>query len=139
MCIRDSGSAWSTVPGITGSSVSGSGPNDVWVGTSNGMWHFDGTSWSRSAQLEGTFIQSVCGAGPGDGVAAVRTAVTQTARHFDGTSWTISFQTTDTINTNVWGIHASSPTSVWLVGTGWFNQEPHGYLNHFDGTTWSAR
>jgi hypothetical protein len=131
------GSAWSTVPGITGSSVSGSGPNDVWVGTSNGMWHFDGTSWSRSAQLEGTFIQSVSAAGPGDAWAAVLSAGTQTARHFDGTSWTISFQTADTINTNVWGIHASSPTSVWLVGTGWFNQEPHGYLNHFDGSTWS--
>ena len=132
------GSAWSTVPGIAGGSVSGSGPNDVWVGQSNGMWHWDGTSWSRSPQLEGTFIQSVSAAGPGDAWAAVLSAGTQTARHFDGTSWTVSFQTADTINTNIWGIHASSPTSVWFVGTGWFNQEPRGYLNHFDGNTWSA-
>ena len=131
------GSAWAEVPGVRGGSVSGSGPNDVWVGTSDGMWHFDGTSWSRSAQLEGTFVQSVSAVAPGDAWAAVLSAGTQSARHFDGTNWTISVQTPDTISTNVWGIHASSPTSVWLVGTGWANQEPRGYLNHFDGTTWS--
>jgi hypothetical protein len=131
------GSAWSTVPGIGGSSVSGSGPNDVWVGASDGMWHFDGTSWSRSAELEGALVVGVSAVGPDDVWAAVLRPGTGFAMHFDGTSWTVSFETGDNINTNLQGIHASSPTSVWLFGRAWVESESRGYLNHFDGNTWT--
>jgi hypothetical protein len=132
------GSAWSVVPGVVGSGVSGSAPDDVWIATSDGLSHFDGTSWSRVPQFQMQFVQSVAVAGRDDVWVAVLHDGLQDVDHFDGTSWTNTLEipaTGSQISLQALGIGVGG--DVWLVGTAFEAVDQRGYLARFDGTSWS--
>jgi hypothetical protein len=114
------GTRWSKVlDGLTYDdfpSISGSGPNDVWVtlGSHNGV-HWDGNQWT-SVDVPGFHVWS---AGPND-VWAVGEGVS----HFDGVRW--STDLTFGYLEAVWG---SGPSDVWASGSG--------ATIHWDGVRWS--
>jgi hypothetical protein len=126
------GATWTAVPGVIGRVVSGSGPNDVWTGDLGGMFHFDGASWSRVAELEGAWVMSVSAVAPDDVWALVSRSGVRTVDHFDGTRWTVSLQ--EEVGVFLQAVQASSSRGVWLVGG---VDGLRGYLNHFDGRTWT--
>ncbi|MBW2736980.1 MAG: hypothetical protein JRH20_31745 [Deltaproteobacteria bacterium] len=88
-------------------SVHGCAPDDVYIGGADGIWHFDGSSWTqiRSDPLAVYALQCVDGelfAGLWGGDIL----------HRMGTNWLVE----ETMGTSVWGLWASSVTDVWAVG-----------------------
>jgi hypothetical protein len=132
------GVAWSTIPiPDGGQSLSGSGPNDVWLGGGFGLLHFDGAGWTLVPTLNAAQIGRVSAAGPNDlWVIAGPGGPFQDVEHFDGSNWTISFETMEP-NQNLDGIYATSTDDVWVVGAEFVNNQLVGYVNHFDGTSWT--
>ncbi|HPQ39713.1 MAG TPA: hypothetical protein PLV45_05010 [bacterium] len=79
------GNSWTEIPGIRGSSIWGSGPNDVFVVFGNGViYHFDGTEWTEM-QIPDVSVLDIHGNGPNDvyGVGAYGNVI-----HYDGNTWT---------------------------------------------------
>lgn len=134
------GRSWTPVAGLLGSSVSGSGPDDVWAGADDGIRHFDGSAWTQVPQFIGAFVQDLVVAGRNDVWAEVSSNGITDIEHFDGQSWTVSFE----VNlVGVGGvalttIGASGPGDVWVGGTRFDPTNQRGYLAHFDGTGWTV-
>ncbi len=131
------GSSWSTVVdiGFESSSISGSGPDDVWI-ANFGLQHFDGTSWSTvTGAPEAT---SVAVAGPND----VWVAATD-VYHFDGSAWSVSLAVAlpsiSHVAVSTVAVGAGGSHDVWAAGTSFgTTDDAEGYLAHFDGTSWTA-
>jgi hypothetical protein len=105
--------------------VWGSGPTNVFYASNNGIYHFDGSSWTLGASTPALGAQTaIWGSGPTD-VFAVGAAILGIA-HYDGMSWTI--MVTGVAADAVWG---SGPTDVFAVGAS-------GSIQHYDGTNWTA-
>jgi hypothetical protein len=107
------GSVWSLVDAtVTANDVWGSGPNDIWAaGRQGNIWHWDGNSWTVSANFDQTVFWSVAGTRAND-VWAVGTG--GLIVHWDGASWTRSESGTLNSLDHVWG---ASTGEVWAVGS----------------------
>lgn len=145
LAVHWDGVAWTAVPvpgnvGLT--SVSGSGPDDVWaVGyrtvVRDGVLrflaatlHFDGTAWTavRAAQpgADPAFLNSVVAVSPTEAWAVGRYMVTTPegvltsksfAQRWDGTSWrVIASDSPDPINNELWAIDALGGSDMMAVG-----------------------
>lgn len=125
---QDEAMVWGTSSEDVAVSLSGKGPNDVWVAgyspSANITAHFDGVTWSVAP------LPSV-DSRPSSAIAA--TSPTNAwvlmgghAAHWNGTMWTA------TPSSNVPGLRAiwgSSATDVWAVGE-------YG-VSHWKGATWT--
>ncbi|MET0341572.1 MAG: hypothetical protein ABW252_11275 [Polyangiales bacterium] len=81
------GNAWTLIPSISGRTIAGSGPDDVWVaGSGNGCWHFDGKTWSNVP--EPAYVTDVLVRAPNDVWMVTQPGRYTTMHHFDGTQWT---------------------------------------------------
>lgn len=111
-------------------SVWGSGPDDIHVGTgySSGIFHFDGSSWSRAEAPGNTgIIDGIWGTGPDRAWAVGSGAAIYS---YDGLRWTLQRPS----NFELWSLHGiwgSGPEDVYAVGFG-------GLVLHYDGTEWSV-
>lgn len=80
-----------TLSGTTTLSVSGTGPNDIWVITNSlphALWHWDGTSWtnvSSTTTIASGELRVVHALAPDNVFVAADGGVIS---HYDGTSWT---------------------------------------------------
>ncbi|MBI5502807.1 MAG: putative metal-binding motif-containing protein [Deltaproteobacteria bacterium] len=100
----------------------GSGPDDVWA-VGNGVWHFDGSTWTQDTTLAFYGIGDVYGTSRTD----VWVAGSGVINHWNGTGWRPTLTgSTDTLSA-VW---AASPTDAWAVGY-------NGVSMHWDGTAWN--
>ena len=132
------GIAWSVVPGIRGSNVSGSGPDDVWVGAFERPVSFRRRHMVCGPGFEGTFVDSLTVVGPNDIWAlTTRYGGAQAVEHFDGTNRSVSLQLPATNSLVLEGIRGASSQDVWLVGVEFIGLETRGYVNHFDGSVWT--
>jgi hypothetical protein len=134
------GQSWTPIAGVAGSSVSGSGPDDIWVGADDGLQHFDGAAWTRLPDFSGEFIQDLVVAAHNDVWAEVVSNGITDIEHFDGQSWAVSFELAPSPTSGVVlkGIGASGPGDVWAGGTRFDVTNERGYLAHFDGTGWTV-
>ena len=158
------GHNWAVVPsaspGVTESyltSVSGTGPNDIWaVGgadpSSNLIQHWNGTSWSivASPQPTRSSLDSVTAISPtnawavGSKHAATGAEVTFTL-HWNGTTWSEvpspNPSTAASASNQLRSVAAVSPDNVWAVGmyeSEQTNVHQHRTLVlHWNGVSWS--
>lgn len=124
-------------------SIHGTGPNDVWAASgtggsssvpphpSNGIWHYDGQSWTQPVQ-DGTWWSSVYAVAPNDVWAGGGGG---TVKHWDGLTWTTmpitGVTTSDPQNApfvSSFGVRA--PNDVYAVA----GQR----LLHWDGNVWTV-
>lgn len=101
------------------------GPNSVFTSSEQGVFRYDGSTWTRvrgvAASLEGLW-----------GMAANDLFVVGQGgliERYNGTTWTPMASGTGETLTDVWG---ASNTAVFAVGT-------NGVIRRFDGTSWSAQ
>lgn len=105
--------------------VNGSGANDIWAVGSDGMFHYDGRSWSNvplpdnpSGSVETVWTLSSQNAWAAGGYG--------TLLNWDGNVWTPRPITNVYDDfTHIWG---SGPNDIWLLSDG--------RLRHYTGTTW---
>jgi hypothetical protein len=136
------GSAWSTTPPVANAvyySLSGSGPNDVWLNGAAGLQHYDGSTWSivtAAPACNTLFTGPVWASGPNDVFALCETG----GSHYDGTSWTPlpDFSSlTGTLSRaylSAWGTGANN---LFVVGTTGGLVTPSSFVAHYDGTSWT--
>ncbi len=134
------GQSWTPIAGLLGSSISGSGPDDIWVGADDGLRHFDGSTWTHLADFSGAFVQDLVVAAHNDVFAEVVSNGVTDIEHFDGQSWSVSFELapSPTSGATLTSIGASGPGDVWAGGTRFDPTNQRGYLVHFDGTSWTV-
>jgi hypothetical protein len=123
-----------------GSSISGSGPADIWVGADDGLRHFDGATWTKLPDFSGLFVQDLVVAAHNDVYAVVVNNGITDIEHFDGRSWSVSFELppSATSGATITSIGASGPGDVWAGGTRFDPTNQRGYLVHFDGRGWTV-
>lgn len=133
------GETWSSIPGVTGTSVVGDSAGNVFVGAPDGMWRLQEGRWLRVPELDGQYVIGLA-ASPGGRAwaAALHDGVTDVLQ-FDGSCWNIADRVQPSTDgaVNVDAIGAASDSDVWVVGTRWVGAEQRGYLLHYDGRTWS--
>ena len=134
------GQSWTPIAGVVGSSISGSGPDDIWVGADDGLRHFDGATWTKLPDFSGAFVQDLVVAAHNDVYAVVVSNGITDIEHFDGQSWSVSFELppSSTSGATITSIGASGPGDVWAGGTRFDPTNQRGYLVHFDGTRWTV-
>ncbi|MFL5796486.1 MAG: hypothetical protein ACJ77A_00950 [Actinomycetota bacterium] len=123
--------------------VTGTSPDDVWVGggrfnadfgkpehTRSLLLYWDGSSMTLLPPREDVSgVNSIDAIAPDDVWAATETG----PWHWDGTAWS---QVGDPIlDGNTLAISASGPDDVWAVGGNAFATAP--FIEHFDGTRWT--
>jgi hypothetical protein len=120
-------------------------PTDVWVfgetyspGAGLGSWHYNGTSWSKSATGAGLLGASALSAHSIWAFGPTKVA------HWNGSTWTdtsvasVLPASNEFCSSYLTGIWAQSPTSVWATGTGGCQDQGGPFvLLHYNGATWS--
>jgi hypothetical protein len=127
---RWDGAKWSTVYTDTGGlfTIWGSGPTDIWVGGTNGLFHGTGAtsatlSWMKFAVDGNVPVLSVWGSAANDVWAVGNDGTKSRVLHYAGppadpmaSGWTVDPVTASVVGklVKVWG---NSPTDVWTVGS----------------------
>ncbi|MBI5545343.1 MAG: hypothetical protein HY901_15755 [Deltaproteobacteria bacterium] len=99
-------------------SLWGSGSNDVWVGGREGLFHWDGQSWSnRSADLASAdryrlIVEDLWGSGPDDVWAGVWPSEVY---HWDGSSWALAYVGNDSSVVNDRRLWGAGRGDVWIL------------------------
>ena len=161
------GTIWASIVGPVGvqsvRSLWASGPNDLWVGTTNGLWRWNATVWTNVTPFPqgNDLMYKVWGLGPSD-VWALRGGAGLGVFHWDGVSWTDQSIVTapsvppptdgppqagdgSFVPSAVWG---ATTADVWLAGTIFYPLFPtgpgalggaqlSGYA-HWDGAAWTV-
>jgi len=118
-----------SAPGMFGlSAVWAFAPNDVWVGGTQALAHFDGTAFTQvTTPLASVDVTDFWGFAPDNLYAASGSDVL----HWDGAAWSV-VDTMDAIDpvglTSIWG---TSGGDLWL-GDSW-----NGQMLHWNGSAWS--
>jgi len=128
--LRWDGTAWSTVYTGAGKlfTIWGSGPTDIWVGGTNGLFHGTGAtsatlSWTPVAVEGNVPILSVWGSSASDVWAVGNDGSTSLVLHYGGppVDASTSGWVTDPVGTRITGklakVYGYSPTDVWIIGT----------------------
>ena len=118
------GNVWSsmtsTVTTLTG--VWGTSPTNVYAVGGNGVYHYNGSTWSSVNSTAS--LQAIWGSSASD-IFAVGTA--GVIIHYNGSGWSAMTSPTTNDLTSVWG---SSPSNVFAVS-------PGGNLLQYDGISWT--
>jgi hypothetical protein len=122
--LRYNGATWTTGNGghVIYNSWAAS-ENDVWAATSQGLLHYDGTSWSVSPSMTTGFFWGIWGTSPTNIYAA---GLFGKFFHYDGTTWS---PVTVPVNGSWYSISGTGANDIWASGY-------QGAVMHFDGTTW---
>jgi hypothetical protein len=116
------------------SGISGTSPFDVWALASNGIFHFNGLTWSKVQTGFGHISTDVWARTPSDVWIAGTDGIDPNAHgyptilHYNGTVWSITSSPTVDLIQSIWG---SSGSDVWAVSHS-------GEIAHYDGTTWTS-
>lgn len=126
--VQWNGSAWNLRnAGVSGSplfrSIWGTSNSDIWAGSTSGIWHFNGSSWSADSSTAGIAIRSISGSGPTDVWAAKSV---DGGMHWNGSSWV--HHSTTTVGP-LEGIWVETPSSIWVAGSNG--------LAHTNGSQWT--
>ncbi len=112
------GAAWTVDSRISAAlySLGGSSATDVWAGSSQSVYHFDGTTWTKTnlPQASGT-INSVSSVSATDAWAVDQIGGTF---HYDGTAWKqmdIGISTASVAKINTFSVNSKL---TWLAGRG---------------------
>jgi hypothetical protein len=104
--------------------VHGTGADDVWIGGVSGtLLHWDGSDWTDHSLGVEEAVWGVFAVAPDDvyavGGESAWGGETALARHYDGTSWS-EVVVPDELSapSNLFKVHAVSPTEVWAIGVG---------------------
>ncbi len=116
---------------IRGISIRPGAPAQVWVATDgDGVWRYDGTSWSQMTKTQGladNHVWAVTAAPNGDLWAGTFAGVSR----FDGTAWS-TFTTTQGLPANyVRAVAVDASGNVWVGTLG-------GGLARYNGDSWTA-
>jgi hypothetical protein len=127
--VRWDGSSWSEVP--TGSderlrAVWAGSSDDVWTVGGDGVFHWDGATWSRFAVDVPAWasLSDVWGAASDD-VWVAGLSDSGTLMHWNGSAWTEVPSATSGYLEALWG---PAPDDVWAVGVP---------VQHWDGSEWT--
>lgn len=128
--LRWDGAKWSTVYTDPGKlfTIWGSGPTDIWVGGTNGLFHGTGTtsatlSWTKFTTDGNMPVLSVWGSAANDVWAVGNDGTKSRVFHYAGPPGdpTASGWAVDPVSTKVVGklvkIWGNSPTDIWTVGS----------------------
>lgn len=112
-------------------SVSGTGPNDVWVtGEQAYLRHYDGTSWTMINPGIGSTMKVVLALATNDVWAAGAMPGKETT-HYNGVKWTTIRTSALSSNTAVFtSMTAEAADDVWGIG--------NSKVGHWEGTAWSV-
>jgi len=115
-----------SLPESSNTHVWGSGPTDVWVSSTFGLVHYDGTAWSSVDDNEVGFgATSVWGTGPNDIWIATDD---DRAVHYDGSVYE-TVESKGRFVGSIVAVWGTEPNDVWSVGTA-------GSIGHYDGSRW---
>src|SRR5262249_36771449 len=105
--------------------VWGTSTTNLWVASSNGILHYNGSTWTKATGTSFKVFGSIWGSAAND-IWALGTDV----MHFDGPSWTHlnKFPVANPLVDKVWGL---AQNNVWVTGY-------QGELYHWDGAQWSG-
>jgi hypothetical protein len=120
------GSSWTPMDSGTDEyiwAIWGTGSVNIFAAGGNGIFHFDGESWSLYDNMP-TRMLCLTGDSP---VRAFAAGAAGTLMSYDGADWSRLSSGPLVDFSSVWG---SSGTDVYVGGGG-------GYLYHFDGSSWS--
>lgn len=112
------GAAWTIDSRISAAlySLGGSSKTDIWAGASQAVWHFDGSTWTRTALAQATgTINSVSSVSATDAWAVDSLGVTF---HYDGATWKrmdTGISSTSSAKLNAFSV---GPKLTWLAGRG---------------------
>ncbi len=128
----------------TAFAVAASSPQDVWVGTDQGVvQHWDGSSWRALQTCAWGSVISVSSTGPDDAWAVVTSVGLADGNfighylllHWDGVAWTPASPPPGPIAT----VLAVARNDVWLLTNSSNGGEAGGGVPaHWDGSTWST-
>ena len=125
---------------VAGTTIDGSGPDDVWIGDTQGLYRFDGTTWTQVPEFAFQLVFAVAVRARNDVWASVTTGGTNTIYHWDGTAWTPTHTRSNDAGM-ITDIDARTANDAWAVGTRPADDLPNnlaGVLLHWDGATWIA-
>lgn len=122
--------SWRPIPGVDAEHIAGTGPNDVWAGGLDGLWHFDGKIWTR---LDTAYVHAIHCFDAHNVWVVVSAPDGHEARRYDGETPTLmrSYQVSPGSTTN--SIGGSGPDDVWIVGSARYA----GFAFHYDGSAWA--
>ncbi|QTA77907.1 CalX-like domain-containing protein [Desulfonema limicola] len=106
------------------SPIWGSSASDVFVLSSAGLAHYDGSTWEMMETGSGKNLSDIWGSSASDVFAVGDSG---TILHYDGMTWTAMDSGTDNSLYEIWG---SSEDDVFAAGES-------GTILHYDGLTWS--
>lgn len=125
---------------VGGTTIDGSGPDDVWVGDTQGVYRFDGTTWTQVPEFAFQLVFAVAVQARNDVWVSATTGGTNTLYHYDGTSWTATHSRSNDAGLII-DIDARASDDAWAVGTRSAEDVQNGLagvLLHWDGTSWTA-
>lgn len=130
--LRWNGSSLSAVISFGGTllSVSGTGPNDVWVtGEVTNLHRYNGTAWANSASSVGNSMWAILAIATNDVWASSMVPGRDTS-HYNGSRW-ITIKTSPLASTGALfhSLSAEAANDVWGVG--------NSKIGHWNGTAWS--
>lgn len=125
------GTAWQgvahpfgNVTGCRTPSLAGTGASDVWATNGGGLFHYDGSSWIKSTEPNGS-SDSLLAVSP----SSLWSAGSGRVEHWDGTAWTTLLeQSSLAFPLKLWG---SSDLDINVGGSA--------SIFHWDGTSWSEQ
>jgi len=89
----------------------GVGGNPVFMGSSQGIWRYDGTSWTKdTGPTVGKSLSQVWGTAPND----VWAASSNELYHFDGTSWTLATVDNGVTVSSIQGLGGGKGPEVYM-------------------------
>ncbi len=121
------GTAWwdELFPSTFNQAIWGWSPDDLYVLSSYGLYHWDGGDWVSVDTGAGGGEGDIWGTGPSDVWVATGDAA---LAHFDGEAWTVVDN--EEFVGGISGLWGDAADDVWGVG-------PSGTIAHFDGERWS--
>jgi hypothetical protein len=137
---HDDGSGWSVVDGPSGEAIWGSGPDDIWVGGSSGIFRWRGESWLTVEGAPGNSIRDIWGRNESD----VWVASDRGVHRYDGSSFT-PVRDAASGGCDIKRIMGGSGGDLWAVGstsgtvaieTASPPEPLVGCVEHWDGRAW---
>jgi hypothetical protein len=138
------GTSWSLTPAPAGwlASVKAFSPDDVWAVDiiDHQVIHWDGTSWlpidpfSYPGGVGGDSATDVWVVG-----SSGHKVATSQAYRYDGSTWTPTLVApVRGTSQGLTSVYVDSPTDVWATGATGYARSSHGYLEHWNGTSWTT-